>query len=85
MSIRADTFRPGAFDQISTLCSRINVPCFGNPQEKDALKITREGLEAFGDLELIIVDTQGRHVLEADLIREIIERTCSRRPPTAGS
>ena len=71
--ICADTFRPGAFDQISTLCSRINVPCFGNPQEKDALKITREGLEAFGDLELIIVDTQGRHALEADLIREIIE------------
>ncbi len=71
--ICADTFRPGAFDQISTLCSRINVPCFGNPQEKDALKITREGLEAFGDLELIIVDTQGRHALEADLIREIID------------
>ncbi|MGD0080941.1 MAG: signal recognition particle protein Srp54 [Methanoregula sp.] len=71
--ICADTFRPGAFDQISTLCSRINVPCFGNPQEKDALKITREGLEAFRDLELIIVDTQGRHALEADLIREIIE------------
>jgi signal recognition particle subunit SRP54 len=71
--ICADTFRPGAFDQISILCSRINVPCFGNPQEKDALKITREGLEAFRDLELIIVDTQGRHALETDLIREIID------------
>ncbi len=71
--ICADTFRPGAFDQISTLCSRINVPCFGNPQEKDAIRLTREGLEAFRDLELIIVDTQGRHALEADLIREIID------------
>ena len=27
--ICADTFRPGAFDQLNTLCSRINVPCFG--------------------------------------------------------
>ncbi|MDD1689434.1 MAG: signal recognition particle protein Srp54 [Methanoregula sp.] len=69
----ADTFRPGAFDQISTLCAKINVPCFGNAQEKDALKITREGLEALKEQELIIVDTQGRHALEADLIREIID------------
>ena len=71
--ICADTFRPGAFDQISTLCTKINVPCFGNPGEKDALKITREGLEALKEQELIIVDTQGRHALEADLIREIID------------
>jgi signal recognition particle subunit SRP54 len=71
--ICADTFRPGAFDQISTLCTKIHVPCYGNPQEKDALKITREGLAALKDQELIIVDTQGRHALEADLIREIID------------
>ena len=71
--ICADTFRPGAYDQISTLCAKINVPCFGNPQEKDALKLTREGLESLKGLELVIVDTQGRHALEADLIREIIE------------
>jgi len=71
--ICADTFRPGAYDQISTLCARINIPCFGNPVEKDALKITREGLAALKDQELIIVDTQGRHALEADLIQEIID------------
>src|SRR5512136_1267420 len=70
--ICADTFRPGAFDQISTLCTKIHVPCFGNPSEKDALKLTREGLEALKDRELVIVDTQGRHALEADLIQEII-------------
>ncbi len=71
--ICADTFRPGAYDQISTLCTKVNVPCFGNPQEKDAIKITREGLESQKDLELIIIDTQGRHALEEDLIQEIIE------------
>ncbi len=71
--ICADTFRPGAFDQISTLCAKIHVPCYGNPQERDALKITREGLGALKEQELIIVDTQGRHALETDLIKEIIE------------
>jgi signal recognition particle subunit SRP54 len=69
----ADTFRPGAFDQISTLCTRIHVPCYGNPLEKDALKITRDGLATLKDQELIIVDTQGRHALEADLIKEIVD------------
>ncbi len=71
--ICADTFRPGAYDQLFTLCQRINVPCFGNPQEKDALAITRQGLHSFKDLEVLIVDTQGRHALEANLIQEIIE------------
>ena len=69
----ADTFRPGAYDQLSTLCATINVPCFGNPQEKDARAITRQGLAAFKDLEVLIVDTQGRHALEVNLIKEIIE------------
>jgi signal recognition particle subunit SRP54 len=71
--ICADTFRPGAYEQLATLCAKINVPCFGNPQEKDAVKITREGLKTLKDLELVIVDTQGRHALESDLIKEIIE------------
>ncbi len=71
--ICADTFRPGAFEQLNTLCSRINVPCYGNPDEKDALKIVREGLRAMGSAEVIIIDTQGRHALESDLIQEIID------------
>ena len=71
--ICADTFRPGAYDQLATLCAKINIPCFGDPAAKDAQKLTRDGLAAFNDLEVIIIDTQGRHALEADLIREIID------------
>jgi len=71
--ICADTFRPGAYEQISTLCSRINIPCFGDPKEKDALKLVRDGLPSMSGLEVIIIDTQGRHALENDLIQEIID------------
>jgi signal recognition particle subunit SRP54 len=71
--ICADTFRPGAYEQLATLCAKINIPCFGNPQVKDAVKITHEGLRNLKDVELVIVDTQGRHALEPDLIEEIIE------------
>ncbi len=71
--ICADTFRPGAYDQITTLCQKINIPCFGDPGEKDAIAITKKGLAQMSDLEVLIVDTQGRHALEANLIQEIID------------
>ena len=71
--ICADTFRPGAFEQLSTLCHKINVPIFGDPKATDALKITRDGLVVLKDQEVIIVDTQGRHALEPELIQEIID------------
>src|SRR5512133_3204339 len=34
--ICADTFRPGAFEQLNTLCSKVNLPCFGDPKAQDA-------------------------------------------------
>ena len=70
--ICADTFRPGAYTQIKTLCDRVQVNCFGDPGETDARKIVAEGLKHLRD-EVIIVDTQGRHALEDDLIQEIID------------
>jgi signal recognition particle subunit SRP54 len=71
--ICADTFRPGAFDQLSTLCAKINIPCYGRPEEHDARLIVQEGLKVLGNTEIVIVDTQGRHALEDDLIQEIID------------
>ncbi len=70
--ICADTFRPGAYTQVKTLCDKVNVPCFGDPSEQDARKIVRDGLARIKE-EVIIVDTQGRHALEDDLITEIID------------
>jgi signal recognition particle subunit SRP54 len=72
-AIGADNFRPGAFAQLETLCRKMNVPCYGDPMEKDAVKIVRDGLEALKDNEVIIVDTAGRHALEDDLIDEITQ------------
>jgi signal recognition particle subunit SRP54 len=71
--ICADTFRPGAYEQLATLCSRINIPCYGEPGETDARLIVKNGLSAKGHAEVVIVDTQGRHALEDDLIQEIID------------
>jgi signal recognition particle subunit SRP54 len=70
--ICADTFRPGAYTQVKTLCDKVHVPCYGDPKEHDARKIVREGLAKLKE-EVIIVDTQGRHALEDELITEIID------------
>ncbi|MDG6257329.1 MAG: signal recognition particle protein Srp54 [Methanomicrobiaceae archaeon] len=70
--ICADVFRPGAYAQLTTLCTKINVPCYGDPGEKDAVAIVRRGLGELKHAEVVIIDTQGRHALEDDLIDEIV-------------
>jgi len=50
----------------------VNVPVYGEPGHKDAVRIVRAGLEKFRkDHDVIIIDTSGRHSLEAELIQEI--------------
>jgi signal recognition particle subunit SRP54 len=75
--IQTDTFRPGAYDQAKQMCERAEVEFYGDPDEENPVTIAREGLEATEDADVHIVDTAGRHALEADLIDEIeeIERT----------
>ncbi|WOF15757.1 signal recognition particle protein [Methanoplanus sp. FWC-SCC4] len=70
--ICADVFRPGAYDQLKTLCNKINVPCYGEPGETDAVKIVQNGIPELKNSEVLLIDTQGRHALENELIDEII-------------
>jgi signal recognition particle subunit SRP54 len=66
-----DTYRPGAYDQLKQLASRINIPVYGEPNEKKSEKIAMRGLKQFKDYELVIVDTAGRHKEEKGLIDEM--------------
>ena len=71
--ICADTYRPGAFEQLKQLADRVNVPVYGEPTSKDPLRIVRKGMEEFTDKkhDLIIVDTAGRHKDESELMSEM--------------
>lgn len=69
--ICADTYRPGALDQLQQLANRINVPIYGDLKAKDPVKIAFEGLKQFGDKDIVIVDTAGRHKEERELIKEM--------------
>ncbi|MFQ6127701.1 MAG: signal recognition particle protein Srp54 [Thermoplasmata archaeon] len=69
--IAGDVHRPAAYEQLSQIAEIINVPIYGNPEEKRAERIVKEGLRRFEDFDVVIVDTSGRHSLEDDLIEEI--------------
>jgi signal recognition particle subunit SRP54 len=71
--IQTDTFRPGAYDQAEQMAERAEVDFYGDPDADDPVEIARAGLEATEDADVRIVDTAGRHALEADLIDEIEE------------
>lgn len=71
--VACDTHRPAAYDQLKQLGEKINIPVFGIPGEKDALKIARDALKKTKDFQVKIFDTSGRHSLEDDLIKEMKE------------
>ncbi|MGC2569978.1 MAG: signal recognition particle protein Srp19, partial [Candidatus Nitrosopolaris sp.] len=71
--IGADTWRPGALTQLKTNCGKINVEVFGDEQDKDPVNIVKKGLEHFKKqvLDVIIIDTAGRHKEERGLLEEM--------------
>jgi signal recognition particle subunit SRP54 len=71
--ITADTFRPGAYDQLQQLATRADIPFFGDPKAKDSVKVAKKGVKHFKEqkTEIILIDTAGRHKEEKGLIREM--------------
>jgi signal recognition particle subunit SRP54 len=71
--ICADNFRPGAYSQLMQLAERSNVPFWGDESEKDAVKLAKKGFKEMKDrgVELILLDTSGRHREETGLIKEM--------------
>jgi len=67
-----DTYRPGAFAQLQQLANRINIPIYGDQNAKDPVKIALNGLKLYGDKDIVIIDTAGRHKEEQELIKEMM-------------
>jgi signal recognition particle subunit SRP54 len=71
--IGADTWRPGALAQLKMNCNKINVEVFGDENNKDAVQIVRDGLNHYKsqNMDVIIIDTAGRHKEESGLLEEM--------------
>ncbi len=73
--VTVDNFRPGAYEQLQQLCSPINVPVYGKPENKNTVKIAVDGVKKFLDEKhnVILIDTAGRHKEEKALLKEMKE------------
>src|ERR687885_2800512 len=73
--VGADTWRPGALTQLKMNCSKINVEVFGEESNTNAVEIAKKGLAYFEDqnLDVVIIDTAGRHKEEEGLLQEMNE------------
>jgi len=69
--IAADTHRPAAYDQLKQLADQLGLPLHGDPKEKDAVTLVRDGRRRFAEADVVLCDSSGRHALEKDLIEEI--------------
>ena len=72
--IGADTYRPGALVQLRTMCQKSNVEVYGEERNPDSPDIVRNGLKHFAGqpLDIILIDTAGRHKEEKDLLDEMV-------------
>ncbi len=70
--IAGDVHRPAAYEQLNQIAKQVDIPFYGEKDEKNAVKVVKHGLEKFKrSSDVIIVDTSGRHKLEDDLIDEM--------------
>lgn len=80
--IAADTFRPGALEQIKSLCEPFKIEVYGEENESNAIKIIRNGIDFFkkNTKDVVIIDTTGRHKEEEKLMGEMKQLTKEIKP-----
>ena len=71
--VACDVYRPAAVEQLRVLAEQIEVPIYMDLNEKDPVKIARDGVQeakAKG-CDTVIVDTAGRLAVDEELMKEI--------------
>ena len=83
--IGADTFRPGALVQLQTMCEKSNVEVYGDENNKDSPDIVKKGIKHFENtnLDIILIDTAGRHKEEKELLDEMTQISEVAKPDLA--
>lgn len=67
-----DTYRPAGREQLRQLANKIDIMFYDKRDYNDPIRIAREGLEFFDEkIDILIVDTAGRHKEEKGLLKEM--------------
>jgi signal recognition particle subunit SRP54 len=71
--VACDVYRPAAIEQLRILGEAIQVPVFLNAEEKNPVKIAKDGIahaKNYG-YNVVIIDTAGRLAIDEDMMNEI--------------
>ncbi len=73
MVVSVDVHRPAAAEQLKVLADSAGIDCYINTDEKDAVKIAKEGIDRAKYMlcNYLIVDTAGRTVIDDDMMDEL--------------
>ncbi len=71
--IAGDVYRPAAIDQLKVLGQTIEVPVYSQDDQKNPVKIAKEGIKFAKDNghDLVIIDTAGRLAVDEQMMEEI--------------
>ncbi|MEM0444993.1 MAG: signal recognition particle receptor subunit alpha [Nitrososphaerota archaeon] len=80
--ICADTYRPAALTQLQQLLSDKGITVYGEENTRDPIEIVRRGLEKLKAqaLDIVIIDTAGRHKDQDSLMKEMDEIQAAVKP-----
>ncbi len=79
--ICTDTWRPAAYEQLKQLAGPLNVPVYGDPENKDAVDLARKGVDHFSNkYDVVLIDTAGRHKEEQELLDEMTNLSTAVEP-----
>jgi len=82
--IGADTFRPGAYLQLKQMLDPYGIEVYGYEKPgKSAVKVVKEGLKHFSEnkkINVILIDTSGRHKEEKELLKEMKDISKKAKP-----
>ncbi len=61
--VQADTYRPGAYEQLKQLAEKVGAAFYGEPGARDPIGVARRGVDELKrrGVQVIIIDTAGRH------------------------
>jgi len=75
MLIAADIYRPAAIEQLKILGNQINVPLYFEENNREPVKIVKEGIKEAKRIgrDVVIIDTAGRLAVDEEMMQEIEE------------
>lgn len=71
--VACDVYRPAAIDQLQVIGKQLDIPVYANKDEKDVVKIAKQGLTlAKSNLyDVVLIDTAGRLEIDEILMNEL--------------